>query len=72
MKWMVLGYAGLVVACANSPPVDNRSSPGAGQPAADERREARALERAESDCASQGKHAEASRVEGQTVYTCVD
>jgi hypothetical protein len=38
----------------------------------DERREARALELAESDCASQGKHADAGRVEGLTVYNCVE
>jgi hypothetical protein len=72
MKWIVLGCATLIAGCANSPPPDNRSAPGAGQPAVDERREARALERAESDCASQGKHADASRVEGETVYTCVN
>ena len=72
MKWIFLGCAALVAGCANSPPTDNRSFAGAGQPAVDERREARALELAESDCAKQGKHANASRVEGQTVYTCVD
>jgi hypothetical protein len=71
MKWIVLGCLTLVAGCANSPPTDNRSYPGAGQPAVDERREGRALELAESDCASQGKHAEAGRVEGMTVYNCV-
>jgi putative hemolysin len=71
MKWIVLCCATLVAGCANSPPADNRSAPGAGQPAVDERREARALEQAEANCASQGKHAEAKRVEGITVYDCV-
>src|ERR1700730_14037368 len=72
MKWIVLGCATLVAGCANSPPGDNRSAPGAGQPAVDKAREARALEQAEANCASQGKHAEAKRVEGATVYDCVE
>jgi putative hemolysin len=70
MKWIVLGCATLVVGCANSPATDNRSAGGAGQPAVDERREARALEQAETNCASQGKYAEAGREEGATVYDC--
>jgi hypothetical protein len=72
MKWIVFCCATLVAACANSPPTDNRSFPGAGQTAVDEKREARALELAETDCSSHGKHAEAGRVEGMTVYNCVD
>lgn len=72
MTWMVLACATLLTGCANFPPTDNRSFPGSGQPAVDERREARALELAESDCASQGKHADAGRVEGLTVYNCVE
>jgi hypothetical protein len=71
MKWIVLGCATLVAGCANFPPTDNRSFPGAGQPAVDERRESRALELAESNCVSQGKDVEAGRIEGQTVYNCV-
>jgi hypothetical protein len=71
MKWIVLGCAALPVGCANSPSPDNRSAPGAGQPAVDERGEARALEQAESDCASQGKYAEAGREDGATVYGCL-
>jgi putative hemolysin len=71
MKWIVLACAILVAGCANVPPTDNRSFPGAGQPAVDERRESRALELAESNCVSQGKDVEAGRVEGQTVYNCV-
>jgi len=72
MKWMVFCCATLIAGCAHSPPQDNRSAPGAGQPAVDESREARALEQAEANCARQGKHAEAKRVEGATVYNCVE
>jgi hypothetical protein len=72
VKWIVLTCATLVAGCANIAPTDNRSFPGAGQPAVDERRESRALELAESDCASQGKTVDAGRVEGQTVYECVE
>jgi hypothetical protein len=71
MKWSAIACTALVVGCANSPPADNPSAPGAGQPAVDERREARALEQAETDCASHGKHAVARRTEGQTFYECV-
>jgi putative hemolysin len=71
MKWTVLACSTLLAGCANFPPTDNRSFPGAGQPAVDQRREARALELAGSNCVSQGKDVEAGRVEGQTVYNCV-
>jgi hypothetical protein len=37
----------------------------------DERREARALEEAQANCAKQGKHAVARRDEGETLYDCV-
>ena len=72
MKWIVLGCATLVAGCANFPSMDDRSFPGAGQSAVDERRESRALELAESNCVSHGKDVEAGRVEGQTVYDCVE
>jgi hypothetical protein len=72
MKWIVLACATLIGGCANFAPTDNRSFPGAGQPAVDERRESRALELAESDCVSRGKDVDAGRVEGQTVYNCVE
>jgi hypothetical protein len=72
MRWTAFVCTALVAGCANAPPPDNRSAPGAGQHPVDERREARALEQAEADCASKGKHAEARRVEGDTVYDCVD
>lgn len=71
MKWMTIVCTALIAGCANSPQPDNRSASGAGQPAVDERREARALEQAEANCASQGKHAVTRREEGQTVYDCV-
>jgi putative hemolysin len=72
MKWIVLACATLVAGCANFSLTDDRSFPGAGQPAVDERREARSLELAESNCVSQGKDVDAGRVEGQTVYNCVE
>jgi len=71
VNWAAIACTALIAGCANSPSRDERSAPGAGQPAVDERREARALEQAEADCARQGKHAEAARVEGETVYACV-
>lgn len=71
MRWTAIACTALMVACANSPSAYNPSAPGTGQPATDERREARALEQAEADCAKQGKHAVARREEGQTVYDCV-
>jgi hypothetical protein len=70
MKWLAVTAAVMLAACTNSPPVDNPSSPSQFRPAGEERSEQRALEAAEADCVKQGKHAEASRVEGDTVYTC--
>ncbi len=70
MKFLAVALVGMLTACTNSPPVDNPSAPGSFRPATEERNEARALEAAEADCVKQGKHAEASRVDGDTVYTC--
>ena len=70
MKFLAVALVGVLAACTNSPPVDNPSAPGSFRPAGEERGEARALELAEADCVKQGKHAEASRVDGDTVYTC--
>ncbi len=70
MKFLAVALASVLAACTNSPPVDNPSAPGSFRPATEERNEARALELAEADCVKQGKHAEASRVDGDTVYTC--
>jgi hypothetical protein len=59
----------LVVGCVmGPPPLDNPTA----SPRAEQRNEARALEQAEADCAAQGKHAEAQRSEGETLYHCVD
>lgn len=71
MRWTAIACASLVGACANSPPMDNPSAPGAFRAPVDERREARALEQAEADCAKQGKHAVARRAEGETFFDCV-
>jgi hypothetical protein len=72
VKWIVLTCATMVAACANFPAADERSFPGAGQATVDERRESRALELAESNCVSQGKDVDTARVEGETVYNCVE
>ena len=72
MKRMALAGLTLLVACAGGPPLDNPSAPGAMRPEVDERREARALEEAETNCAKDGKHAVSQRVEGETVFDCVD
>jgi hypothetical protein len=71
MKLVAIGLVALLSACTNSPPVDNPSAPGSFRPATEEMSEARALEAAEADCVAQGKHAEAKRVDGDTVYDCV-
>jgi putative hemolysin len=71
MRWAAVACTGLIAACANSPPVDNPSAPGSFRAPVDERREARALEEAQANCAKQGKHAVARRDEGQTLYDCV-
>jgi len=72
MTWTVLVSATLLTGCAGFPLMDNQSFPGAGQLAVGQEREARALELAESNCVSQGKDVDAGRIEGQTVYTCVN
>ena len=71
MNWSAVVCTALVAGCANSPPLDNPSAPGAGRPGVDQRREARALEQAETECARQGKRAVARRQEGETFYDCV-
>ncbi len=71
-KWIVLGCTTLIVGCANLPTFDNRSAPGAMWPYIEEGREARALEKAEAYCASEGKNTDVKRVDGDAVYNCVD
>jgi hypothetical protein len=72
VKPIAAACVALLVACAAQPPVDNPSAPGAMRPDVDQRREARALEQAESECAKQGKHAVSQRAEGETIYSCAD
>jgi len=72
MKRMVLPCITLLAACAAGPPPENPSAPGAMRPDVDERREARALEQAEAECAKQGKHAVSQRSENETLYGCAD
>jgi len=69
MKLLLATVTLLVVGCVmGPPPLDNPTS----SPRAEQRNEARALEQAEADCAAHGKHAEAERSEGETLYHCVD
>jgi len=79
MRWMVVSCAAVIVGCANAPSISYAPGPddpgdanGGFQYQNDgvDSSEARALEQAETDCATQGKHAVSSRVEGQTVYDC--
>ncbi len=70
MRILAVTLLGVLAACSNAPPVDNPSAPGSFRPATEEHSEARALELAEAECAKQGKHAQASRADGDTVYTC--
>jgi hypothetical protein len=72
MKWPAVVCTTLVAACAGAPPMDNPSAPGSFRAPVDERREARALEEAETDCARQGKYAVATRYEGETLFHCAD
>ena len=66
--------AAVVAACAGSPQLAYESAPPdeMTQSNAVDSGEARALEQAEADCARQGKHAVASRAEGETLYDCAD
>ncbi|MBV8784759.1 MAG: hypothetical protein JOZ67_11280 [Gammaproteobacteria bacterium] len=56
---------------AGAPPIDNPSAPPASRSDAPREAEVRALDQAEAQCAAKGQHAEAKRVEGDTVYDCV-
>jgi len=60
-----------VAACAGGPQIAYESAPETTQqPDAVDPGEAQALEQAEAECARQGKHAVAQRVEGETIYNC--
>jgi putative hemolysin len=67
MRFVVCSCAALFAACVSAPPPDNPTA----SARAEQRSEARGLEQAEAECAKQGKHAEASRVDGETIYNCV-
>ncbi len=69
MKLIILGCMTLVVGCTVGAPAPDSHT---ASPRAESRSEARALEQAEAECAAQGKHAEAQRSEGETLYHCVD
>jgi len=79
MRWTALTCAAVIVGCANAPsinyapgPDDSMNANGGFQYQNDgtDTNEARGLEQAEADCATQGKHAVSNRVEGETVYEC--
>jgi len=64
--------AALLGGCATgAPPIDNPSAPPAQRSDAPREAEVRALDQAEAQCAAHGQHAEARRVEGDTLYECV-
>jgi len=73
VKWTLSVSAAVIVGCAGAPQIAYESAPDRMQQGdAPDPGEAAALEQAEADCARQGKHAEARRVEGETLYSCVE
>ena len=73
MKTVALAALAGLVACAGAPPpMDNPLAPGAMGTELDVGGEAQALERAETECAKDGKHAVSERVDGEMVYNCAD
>jgi len=73
MKMITSLCLAVVAACAGEPQIAYESAPAAPQQAqVVDPGEAQALEQAETECARQGKHAVAQRVEGETVYDCQD
>lgn len=71
MKMITSLCLAVVAACAGEPQIAYESAPAAAQqPDAVDPGEAQALEQAEAECARQGKHAVAQRVEGETIYNC--
>lgn len=74
--WWVCALAVLTGCAYAPPPAENPSAPpvapaGVAPPQAADISEARALELAQSKCATEGKHAVARRVDDVTVYDCV-
>ena len=73
MIWVPLVCAFAVMERSGGPQIGYESGPGAMQEGdAADRGEAQALERAEADCARQGKHAVSQRIQGETIYNCAD
>jgi hypothetical protein len=77
MKWLPFFspviHLAVLAACAAAPELAYDSAPDEVNASSGvDSGEARALEQAEADCARQGKHAVSQRVEGETVYDCVD
>jgi hypothetical protein len=68
-KVLLAACAALAAGCAMGPPAPDNPT---ASPRAEQRNEARALEKAEAECAAQGKHAVAERHEGETFYHCAD
>jgi hypothetical protein len=72
VRWTLSWVAIVAAGCANAPPpAENPSAPVPPQSDAQQTLEARALEQAEAKCASEGKKAEARRVDNVTVYDCI-
>jgi hypothetical protein len=78
MRWIAVTCAALIVGCANAPSINYSPGPDPGdanggfqyQSDGVDTNEARELEQAEADCATQGKHAVSTRDEGETIYEC--
>jgi hypothetical protein len=66
MRLVSLLCAAVIVGCANAPAPDDPAASARAQ----QRLEARELLQAQTECAKQGKHAVATRTEGETIYEC--
>ncbi len=66
MRLIAASLVVAIVGCVNAPAPDDPAAPARVQ----QRIEARELEQAEAVCARQGKHAVATRAEGETFYEC--
>jgi hypothetical protein len=66
MRLITLGCAATILGCVNAPAPDDPAASARAQ----QRIEARELEQAQVECARQGKHAVATRAEGETLYAC--
>jgi hypothetical protein len=66
MRRITFACAAAIVGCVNAPAPDDPAASARAQ----QRIEARELLEAQTACARQGKHAVATRVEGETIYEC--